>query len=230
MNVHDLFARLSHGHLSNLVWGADGTGTIQEEFQDRTVSFINEALTKIHSRFLQRLDLVQIEMQEGIQRYRLSPVYAVSNTTPNQTAPSYILDTTEEPFLGGVIRILSIQDTEVGENITPVSARALAHNTVFVKEPRPGGILQVEYQADHPRLSIPVDPEEEISLAPVLEGALEAWVAHKVFSTLGGENHLVKARELLTAYEEACQMVKVEGLLNESLLTETPRRRDRGFI
>lgn len=232
MNVGDLFQNLSFGELSNLSIGMEGAGTISAEGRPKIVGFANKALTQLHSRFTQRIDEVLVEMQEGVQRYVLASRFAVSHTTPPQVG-AYILDSVEEPFQDNVIRILSIEDTNPPQDnpdVLPIEARAMAHSTVFVREPRAGGVLRVEYQANHPRLSIPVDETKVISLAPVLEEALELLVAAKVYSSMNGEGHLAKSRELLAAYEGICQTVDLESLLAEGAVTGWHRTRDRGFV
>lgn len=231
MNIGDLFERLSQGELSNLAIGMEGAGAISIEEQPKIVRLANAGLAVLHSRFVQRTDLVTIQMQEGVTRYLLSPVHALSNTNPHHTKPRYIIDTAEEPFVGGIIRIMAISDLDPPEDdLDPVRARAVGHNTVLVQNPRAGGHLQIEVQSSHPRLSIPVDETEEIVLAPLLEEALEAWVAARIYSGMNGEENLLKARELTARYEELCQMVKIEGLLDEQVTTGSARPRDRGFV
>lgn len=233
MNLGDLFQRLSFGELSNLSIGTEGAGSIAESGQNRVASFANAALTDLHSRFALQTDEVTLVMMGGIKRYRLAPAHAVSNTTPNNTAPRWIQDSAAEPFEGRVIRILSITDLdppEVGSEVPPVEPRALSHDTVFTKAPRAGGHLLVEYQANHPRLVMPADEDQEISLPPLLEEALEVRVAAAVYAGMNGEGHGAKARELLMRYEEICQTVRIEALLAETATNGPERPRDRGFV
>ena len=232
MNVGDLFERLSYGELSNLTIGMEGAGAVSVDGQPRIVGFANKALTLLHSRFTQRIDEAVIEMREGVQRYVLASRFAVSHTTPPHSE-AYLLDTPGDPFEDNVVRILSIEEIGLpadNPDILPVTARAMAHNTVFVRDPRPGGLLRVEYQANHPRLVLPVDLDQPISLAPVLEEALETRVAAAVYSAMNGEGHRDKARELLMRYEEICQTVEQESLLEETATTGRLWVRDRGFI
>ena len=232
MNVEELFQRLSFGELANLSIGSDGTGEIPLDKQPRIIHFANNALNALYTRFVHRLNYVTVEMQEGIQRYELTAIHAVTNTTPSNTAPRYIIDTVEEPFLNDVVRIVTADwlspTVEVpgsglvplgdynGEMVPPdTTIRLVSYNTLFVKNPVAGELIEVQYQARHVKLAIPAVLTEEILLAPSLEEALEKHIAAAVYSSMDGENQMVKARTLREEFEMACQTAKLESLLQE---------------
>lgn len=248
MNVQELFERLSYGELSNLEIGMDGAGAIAAESQMKIVSQINTALTALYSRFLQRRAFLELEMQEGMSTYVISSEFALSNTEPTRTAPAYILDSAEAPFRDDLIKILSVsrrddpatagidearglpinhRDTVTGRSI---GITIMAHDTIHVRDPQPGQRLLVEYQANHPRLSVPAVMTETISIMPALEEALQLRVASGVFSGMGGEAHSIKGAELLARYEQLCQLAKLDDMAQESSSDIRDRLRDKGFV
>ena len=218
MNVGDLFQRLSLGDLSNISLGAEGSGYIVAEGQDKIVSYANATLTAIYSRFIHSLNFAVVRQQAGVQRYRLNGLYAVSNTDVGNTNPRYIQDSLLEPFPGDVVRIIAVDQIllESQTDSPPdFDVRLLAQDTIYVLTPVEGQDMRVEYQSNHPRLSIPANPTDSILLAPILEEALESRVAAYVYAAMNGEAQLIKSQTLMARYEEICQLVKLENLLQE---------------
>lgn len=233
MNVGELFQRLSFGELANLSIGTDGSGFIAETQHGRVVSYANSALTALHSRFIHKINYATVQLSAGIQRYQLAPLYAVSNTTPNNTKPRYIIDTAEEPFPDDVVRIIQATGTTISAetgDVVEILTRMVSHDTLFVTDPVEGALLTVEYQANHPRLSIPVDLTEGISLAPLLEEALEARIAAYVYSAMDGEAQMAKSQTLLNRFESICALVKLESLLQEGAPADHDRLPKGGWV
>lgn len=218
MNVGDLFQRLSLGELSGLAIGSEGEGDVQPEGKDRLVAYANSALTAIHSRFAQRIEFATIVLSSDLKRYRLNKLYAVSNTAVNNTAPRYIKDSVAEPFVEGVVRISAVTILELPEPeiSLELETRLLGHDTIYINNPLTGVKILVEYQVNHPRLSIPFVESEEIILAPMLEEALETKVAAMVYSAMNGEAQVAKAQLLNARYEEICATIKGESLVQEA--------------
>lgn len=234
MNVGDLFQRLSFGEFANLSIGSDGIGQIALENRGKVVSFINAALTDLHTRFVHKIDFATLVLDESRKRYQLSAEFAESDTTPNNTKPRYIRDTAEEKFLDDVVRILAVEELSVPgvgtDCLEEIQWRLVSHDTIFVKNPRSGALLYVEYQARHAPLTLPANLTEKIHLAPSLESALELKVAASVFSSMDGEAQVAKSRLLLSRYEEHVQIAKMEGLLQEGSPADHDRILKGGWL
>lgn len=246
MNLGTFFTNLSYGRLSNLSIGDEGAGSIKVTERDRITHYVNQALTLLYSRFAHNVDYVTLEQVEGLQRYKLDPLYAVSDTDVGNTNPRYILDTVAEPFSGNLIRIIGIEEEDTDEDVDTLTqkleinerysfdltkgVRLLSYNTLFIQTPTAGRKLTIEYQAGHAPLSIPHDITETINLAPILHNALEAKVGQKVFSAMVSEESQVKAAMLDAEYERICQTVESENLLPHNTPTKHDRLRNKGFV
>lgn len=232
MNVGDLFQRLSFGELSNLAMGEDGSGDILSSDKDKLVGHANAVLNELYSRFAHRVEFATVVLQEGVRLYRLAKTYAVTDTTPNNTAPRYITDSLAAPFYGNVIRIRDVvipHDPELGPEPS-TEHRLIGHDGIYIPNPVAGLAISVEYQAGHPRLSQPYDEAQEITLIPILEEALEAKVASRIYSAMNGEATVAKSQLLNARYEEICAFVKTEGLLQESSVIPSNRLTKGGWI
>lgn len=225
MKVSEFFANLSYGPFANLSIGMDGAGTIETAKQGKVISATNKALTQIFSRLVHKVGRVTIEMVDGVQRYELDALYAVTNTTPGNTKPRYIKDSVYDPFQARVIRILSIDD----QSEECAYARILGNTTVYVDASQPGELLVVEYQMNHEPLTMPVNMNQVISVIPVLEEALEYKVASLICDSMGGEGNRNDAAMWNSKFEEVMAMVKGEALLDESLINPGSAYRDGGL-
>jgi hypothetical protein len=246
MNVGELFRRLSYGEFNDHFIGMEGAGTIEPTHQDKVISHINTALTEIFSKFSHKRDYVKVRLYDGVFRYPLTSDYAVSNTDPLNTNTRFILDSEESPFQNDIIKILG---TEVLDDPVTLENEAqslslnrrntqdpqkkiqtLDYRTLYVPDPVDGRVIEIEYQAGHAELTIPADLTEEINIHPVLESALEAHVAYQSFGSMASELHLAKSRILWGRYQQICDRVEMEDLLQETDNSEIDRLRDKGFI
>lgn len=243
MNVGDFFERLSYGELSGLSIGMEGGGTIDPDSQNRIVSYTKTALTGLYSRFAHNISYVKLELVEGLHDYKLNAIHAVSNEDVNNTDPRYILDSVDDPFTDNVVKVLAIaqlddpdtvedESKELRLNVHPSlgGLKMPSYDKIYVPNPIAGAILNIEYQADHPKLSLPADETEEIYLAPLLHEALEMRVAARVYNAMSGEAHVTRAQLLQRRYEHLCLMAESKDLLQESETSTFDKVRDKGFV
>lgn len=202
----DVFRDLSYGPLSGLVIGSEGSGTIATAQQDRVVGLLNQGLKRIYTRFvLSRKDLVLRDI-EDVQSYPLLRKHAESD--PEETA-KFIVDTAEDPYLGDLLRVLSVKDEDGVELFLNMQGckDALSTpktNTLRIPEPEGGKLYSVHYQAAHALLE-GTDQGQGIYLPEPLYEALEAFVAHKITRAMAGEENRRQSSELFGTYEGICE-------------------------
>lgn len=243
MQVQDMFARLSYRELSSLSIGDEGAGTIPADKQATVVSQINVALTALYTRFPQRRAFLTIQTMPGVQEYSLRPEFAVSDTDPANENPRYIIDTASRPFQGDLIKILSVDrlDDEtttedesytfgINQRNSEYGVKILSHDTLRFREPVTGDRFEIEYQANHPKLTIPVDPTESITIMPALEEALQVRVAAGIFQSMTGELHQATGKNHMNHYERLCQMAQNEDMAQEGSSDDFDRLRYKGFV
>lgn len=227
MKISQLFSQLSYGELSNLTVGDDGSGEIADQNHPKLIHHTQQALTNLYSRFAHRKAYVVMKQDELVQKYRIHPLYAVTDTTPNNTAARHIIDTEQSPFTTPIIKILSIRkiledstlaevDLLINDDTRVGAVKTLAYDEIYIREPVQDELLLIEVQLNHPVIALPVDLDYEISLAPVLEEALVLKVAARVFGSMNGQDNMIKAQSLNAAYENVLQMVQFEDLLQNT--------------
>ena len=241
MNVGDLFERLSFGEFNDHTIGMEGEGDIDPNHQSKVISHANNALTELFSKFTHNKDYVKLRLLEGLQRYRITAANALSVDPVN----GFIMDTEQEPYTDNLIKILGIKvlddpETIVNEGMglslnrrdiedTTMRIKTLNYRTLFIEDPVPGRVIEIEYQAKHPKLVTPADLSQEIDIHPVLETALEAHIAYQSFGSMNGEAHLAKSRILWGRYQQICERVDLEDLLQETDNSDYDRLHQKGF-
>lgn len=234
MKVSDLFSLLSYGEFSNIALGLEGAGGIEEASKPKVVIAANEALRRIYSRFVLSEKDVVIEMVSHITNYHLLKKFAESGFDPEQVRYPYIKDLGREPFEEDAIKILAVYDSlgcQMSLNDSGRLSSLFTPQPTVLQVPRPiqGVSLSVNYQAAHPQLALD-DEEQEIVLPPSLHGALTAYVAYKVFSSMGTEGSGAKAQEHQSMYEAICHEVADMDLVNASISTTNTRFEQRGWV
>lgn len=232
MLVSELFTRLSYGELSNLSLSGEGSGTIVEDKQPKIIGYANEALLRLYSRFVLKMNDVIIWPIEHITFYRLDSQFAESNENAEEGADLYIHDTPFKPFQDDVIRILSASDI----NGVPLPLNDADNpNSIYtpqptvVQLPSPKETLQVAllYQARHVPLT---EPTDVIDIPATLEKALSSYIAHLVFSHMNGQEHAAKAAEHLMSYEHICTEIEQKDLVSNSQSNSNTKFAQRGFV
>ena len=231
-----LFERLSYAELSNLSISGEGSGVIVPAGIPKIINYINEALLKLYGRFILSTKSLLIEEQEHITNYHLVRRFAETNTENIQEYP-YIKDLPDEPFTEDVIKILEVYD--VNGCMYPLNDMGNC-NSLFTPAPQ---ILQVPnpvtdraitvvYQARHPIIEPPTEnnQSQEIDVPFVLEEALQAYIASKVYSNMNGQENILKGQEQLAKYESVCAEVEALDLTNNTFATTTYKLEIRGFV
>lgn len=233
MNVADLYEKLSFGPMSGLFCGVNGQGEIEEERKPALISHTNDALLRIYTEFvLLEKDLV-LAPKLGITNYHLLPRFATSNQNSKERY-RYILDLPQEPFLGDVIKVMTVYDSE-GHRV-PLNDVESFHsvfspqgNMLQVPRPKEGVALGVCYQARHPKLDWQ-DEEQPIDLPLVLEEALIAYIGFKAYSNIRTEESIAAAQEQLALYNAVIQQVKDTDAVSTSISYTNFRFAKRGWV
>lgn len=220
MNVLELFRRLSLGELSNLAIGNDGAGTIKDAAKPKVVMYTNEALKRLYSRFILKERALLLELRPHIASYKLHPVHATSSIAPENTAECYIIDSADDPFTGDVVRVLEAQDNLGRDLVLNDAGNSLSLFTpqsdiVQVPVPLCGQVISLNYQAYHAKL-VDGDEEQLIDIPDLLDGALTAFIAHKIFGDINTQEATMASQKHLGNYEAICLDAEEKDLLSTS--------------
>ena len=233
MNLSELYADLSYGELSNLSMAVEGTGTIQEEARPRIIRAANDALLQLYGRFnLSEKDLL-LETYEHITNYHLISRFSESGGIESEEPYLYIKDHAGDPFLDDVIKVLAVCDS-LGRDLPLNDAEATEsvftpqYNILQVPRPLNGVSLGVMYQARHPKLE-DGDDDQEISIPPVLEGALRAYIAYKIYGSINTQESMAMAQGHMAMYEAICTGAEEKDLVNTSISQTNSKFEKRGF-
>jgi len=231
MDLERLYRRLALGELSNLSM-AEG-GFIDDEKKPAIVLYANEALRRLHTKFLLKEDSLFVEMIAGRTRYPLQSLYARSNTDVSNTRPRYINDT-GRPFTDDIIKVLSVRNRFGVEQ--PLNDPGKWHS-VFTPQPTmlqipdaaDGHPLAIAYQAYHAPLNFE-EEDQAIDLPEFLMGALVSYISYKVFSTIGTQESNVKAGEHLKTYESICIEAVEQDLVTSGATSGDIRFHNNGWV
>ena len=230
MKLLDLFERLSFAELSNLAVGMEGAGTIRTEDQRKVLIHTNDGLLQLYSRFILKTKYLLIEEQEHITQYHLIEKFAESK---NCVEFPYIKDLVGDRFTGDLIRILEVY-SNCGEQFVLNDAEDChslftpSPQTLQIPNPRTGVPKHILYQARHDIIEN-INDKVWVEIPFVLEGALQAYIAHKIFNHMNGQENLLKSQDHYTTYERICQEVEAKDLVSTSVSNSSNKLTERGF-
>ena len=234
MNLTELYKDLSHGKLSNLSMSNESNGTISVGGKPKIILATNEALLRLHTKFVLKEDCVLVEMVDHITNYHLLSKFAES-TVPVVQPYTYIKDLGREPFIEDVVRIMNVQD-EFGYTY-PLNDEGQS-NSLFTPQggvlqvpvPIDGRVLVITYQARHVKLVDDGDEGQEIFLPDCLHEAMRCYVAYHIFCGVGTQESNAKGQEHLMMFEALCQEALSQDLVSTSLSVTSNRFQLRGWI
>lgn len=233
MKLEKLLKDLSYGELKNLSMASAVPGTIQEEDLPSVVMAIEDAMLRLHARFILRTKNVLIRMYGHITYYHFLKKYAESQYPESGEDFPYIIDLGNEVFEEDVIKVLGAY-TSAGVELPLNDGDQLFSiftpetNMVQIPSPAAGMAISINYQARH----VPVtgDLEQELTIPDVLVLALRSFVAYKIFSSIGTQEATGKAQEHLMNYESQCQEAVDRDLVNTSISVTKNLFYKRGWV
>lgn len=234
--IEELFCRLAHGALRNTFYvSKDEPGDIADARKSEITLYTNEALMRLHSRFILRENTVIVEMQEGRTNYPLLKKYAVQSYNPEEVNDPFIMDLAGEPFQEDVIKILGVHDSDgnfrqLNDKDQGWSLFTPRPNVLQNTRPRKYEAICLSYQARHPKVDCGEGGNGVIELPDTLDAALEAYINYKAFSTISSQEATVKAAEMLEKYEAVCNEVTENDLVNSSRTNTGNKFSQRGFV
>lgn len=242
LTVEKLFRDLSFGELSNLSLGSDGTGTIDESQYPKLIQYTNEAMRRLHGKFLLKENDILVEQKAHITNYHLRTKYAESAGA--EVPYRYIKDLPGEPFTDDVVKVIAVYRADgyrypLNDAGQMDSLFTPSPTILQVPKPYEGLAMSVHYQAYHTPLADGQDGrgvtsqqilDQWIELTPMLHGALQSYVAGKVFSHMGGQENMLKSQEHMANYEAICAEVMMNDLVTQTFDTTTDKLEQKGFV
>lgn len=236
MNLQNFCKKLANGRLSNtfLMEESEGTNTIKVVHRRKVIDAINEGLLRLYTRFVLNEKDVVIALRDHITTYRLNSLYSETLYPQPGVEVPYILDIPGEVFINDVLKILTVYDFEgnelpLNDVNNPNSVFSPRFDTVQIPEPKTGLLINVVYQAKHIELSVD-SPLEEIILPDTLYGALEAYVAHLLFSDVNTDDAKIKSDKQLIKYEQICSEVLQTDIVSSTVVNTNFKFNARGWI
>lgn len=234
IKLTELYKSLALSVLNNTSVITDDKKDIEPDKKEYILEFINEGLTRLHSRFPLKTNNVFVEMREGRTEYPLLARYSFMGFDPALAQYPFIMDSASNPFKEDVIKILMVYDSEgqrrgLNDNHNPHGLFTPRPDTLQCIRPRQCEVLTVTYQAKHP--TVTVDGEnQEIDLPDTLLPALKYWVAYSYYTGLNTAESTGKAAEYLQMYESICGEVKDYDLGSSSESSTNTLFERRGWI
>jgi len=236
MLLSKILDTLTYGELSQLAIGGLTTGGIQSNDYPQMLSAINMAMLEIYKRFDIKSSELTLQLSNDISVYNLTTDHAESNTAA--TGEQYILDgDTVEKFTDNILLIthvyqengdeLALNDLDRDDSVyTPTDT------TIQVPYPDDENILAIIYRA------IPDDIDVEgmahpdsvvVNLPYQYLAALTAYTAYRIFSGMPNGEGFVDAKNQLTLFEGACNLLEHKGVIMKEQNANT-KFEDGGWV
>ena len=233
IHIEELFCRLASGTLQNTSLATED-GDIDEDGKFKVINAINEALTRLHSRFILKESNVIVEMQEGRTNYPLLKKYAIQSYDPTEVPCPYIIDLSGEAFDEDVIKILAVYDDlgcQRALNDADDCWSVFTPRPNWLQNPRPRNreALNVTYQAKHTKITCDDTSDGIIDIPETLDSALDSYIAFRVYSGINTQEAKQSASEMLAHYEAVCAEVVAQDLVSTSYSNTNTRFTKRGW-
>lgn len=232
MNINDFIEQICLGELSNLYLGEQGQVELSAMRRRKIIAYVNQGLKTLCSRFqLVKKELI-IRGQDHVSLYPLRKEHSMS---AGSSKLKFIDDRHCDPFNGGLIKILDVRN-EIGLPF-PIndinkneSLFTTTYDTLQIPHPVTGQGYFVIYQALHPVIEFEDTGCQDFYLPPMLEEALVAFVAGKVYSHMNGEANKASGVEHMATFDSKCAEAQGLDMTAESAVASHSKAQQKGFI
>lgn len=233
MNAHNILKQLSFTEFRNLSLSNDGDGTIRKADMGALLTYINDGMSALVTQFQVTEKVVHVQLYDHITTYHLLSRFAVSQQPQPHVDYPYILDLNGSPFKGDVNKVKAVWDNTgrkrvLNDESDMRSIFIMGKEAITVPYPENGVILFVHYQAKP--MTVTVDNlDEEVDIPDSLVPTLRAYVAHRLFMSMGTSDSMRIGQEYQTQYVMLINDLKSTDALSDSRFTESPFY-ERGWI
>lgn len=236
MLLSEFFNHLSFGELSQYSIGTDDTGQIPVKDYPRIISFLNLALTRLHTRLPLRMESVEIQTSVLRDTYRLRSQFARSNMPTGASLEDYyILDETN-PFKDNVLVINEVlnelgESLPIGDSLEDEGVVLPDQLTVVFDNPL-DQIATVTYQANHPAIAMSkrIDPDAiEVNVPDFCLEPLLVFCAAKVLGGGGNAEAVQEGQMKMQMFELLVSQIKDSGVVRTATPT-TQRTKPYGWV
>ena len=225
MQLKQLIDSVKYGELTNVSW---------DKKIPALISYINQALTDLYTKFPLMEKQVVIQQYPQISMYVLTKDFARTNIK-SQQLHKYILDTPFEPFEEDVLQITGIYNEHgmpvpYNDTNNPFSYHLVSYNTVQIPNANENESTFITYKARHRYIEPTTeDMEQEVFLPSCLEEAVCTYIAYKALVSIGSADTVQLAQLYLQRYEQLCDTVKSQNILNNYILPTNIKPMIQGF-
>lgn len=233
MNFTTLLEQLSQGELSGEFAGLRGSGAIAPHHIPRIATFVNEAMTRLCTRFPLISKSLILETQEGKMDYPIHSKYAETNYDSSSGIIPYIKDGAK-PYKDDLLKIMAVYDKfgrklPLNDSGQVWSVYTPTPDTLQVPRSYQNYALAVTYQAMHPVITPDVECEQEIIIPDVLVPALLAYIGYKHCFSRSTPESQAMAGTFKSVFEEICTETTLFDSVNSSITQTKTLFEQRGF-
>jgi len=228
MLLSKIYEQAFYGELSQTAIGPkSGKTAVAEADYPRLINYINLGIEALCERFVVFEKEVIIQLYAAITEYYIHWDFAETNVSSVED-PLYILDSSKHPFTENKPIKISAVFNEIGEDylLNPSYVESALDNVLLAYTPEQL-MVQIPYPVDDNVISVicqaaPTDIVStnvtplttEVDLPEVLLRPLLAFIGDRYFSTIPRNND--ESTIYPNKFEEACQRLEKENLINKS--------------
>ena len=231
MTLSEFFQYLSFGELSQFSAGTANNGEIAIDDYPKVISYINLALTHLHTRLPLKLSQVIVRTNTRTAQYPISSAYAESVLGIDGQAPSgakpHVIDTVN-PFKDNIISIEGV--VSESDYVYTLNDRSYertvytpSYNTLQFSEPL-DELVSVMYRANHIKIpmSKKVDPlVVDLSIPDIIIEPILTYVLSKMVSNMGNAESFQEGAAYMSKVEQQIQMIEASGVIQSDIATNT---------
>lgn len=221
LTLEDLLTKIAGGPVGDTALGGASSGTIPPASLPQLGVKIDAALLRLFTLFPLLVKTIELVTFAGRYQYPLLAKYAL--TDPGAEPQRFILDSAGNPFLGDVLAVERVLDSE--HNPLPLNNRedctswftGPAPTVLSMDYPADDARYFIEYRARHPKVDVTVADASTVAIEipDVAENALLAAIAIEVFRGLNSDTALVQGQRAEALFTAECVLLDDRNSLNQ---------------
>lgn len=234
MKLSDILKLVLYKNVLNTCYVNKDTKQFNVDKLPAIITFLNEGLLKLYSKFTLKTDSIFLEPQESRTKYPITKEHIIPDWGQSDY-DHYLWKGYKEDFPNNLIKILDVYSEQgvkmpVNDTESYWSMYTPMYNVLEIPKRITDIQISIIYQASPDKIVYSTDNDPEIEIPDLLVEPLVAYTNYLIFASIGSQGAMQQAQLFMRQYQTAIDELVESDAINPVYSTQSNKFYKRGWI